>query len=85
MGTCPVRNWVSKLACLRLIELVISRNLSEGSDGSICLIFLYLGDFCYHPFVDFLMLELIACYIWSTLVQSLPDSCCHVPRRGRVK
>jgi len=52
IGMCPVRSWVSKLACLRLSELVISRNLSDGNDWSICLSFLNLGDLFHHSFIE---------------------------------
>jgi len=70
IGMCPVRSWVSKLACLQLSELVISRNLSEGNDWSICLSFLNLGDLFHHSFIDSLILELIACLIAEILMGS---------------
>jgi len=67
---CPVHSWVSKLACLQLSELVISRNLSDGNDWSICLIFLNLGNLFHHSFIEFLILVLISCLIAEILAGS---------------
>ena len=59
IGARRVRSWVSMLLCLRLSELVIFRYLSDGSERSICFIFLNLGDSFHHFFVSILIFVLI--------------------------
>ena len=65
-----MRNWVSTLVCLQLSELVILINLSEGSEGLIILILLYLGDFFHHLDVSVFIFALIDCLIAEMLTGS---------------
>ena len=58
------------LGCLRLSELIISRYLAEGNDRSMSLVFLNLGDFCHHSFINFLIFALIACLVAEMLIGS---------------
>ena len=58
------------LVCLWLSELIISRYLSDGSDGSICFILLNLSDFCHHFFVSYLIFALIDCLVAEMLIGS---------------
>ena len=67
-GMCPERSWNSQLAPFLEISnsLISFRNLSDGSDESICLNLCTRGEFCHslvHAFVIF--------FLWSCFAADL--------------
>jgi len=58
------------LVCLRLSELVMFVNLFKGSEGSIRLVRLYLGDSIHHHFQSVLISSLVICLTADMLIGS---------------